>query len=382
MLSRFARGSLLIFAGLFAGKVLAMLTNVVMARRLDAHLFGVYLLGLSILQVAATACNLGIPGVLPRFLARCDAGREPGEAAGQLATANGLCLVAACTASALLYAFSGKLAAGVFKIAELDGMLRLISPVIPIAVVTSVFLAAYRGFQKTAPKVVFQDLLPCVLTLVLFIAFSYSGYGLSAAYLAFALSSALILGGMLLSADRLLQIAIRPPWIDLKTARAMIGLAWPLGVESAVWITYGQIDKLLIGFFLPPSEVGIYAAAASVTVHFLPSSRRPFSYLSLPVFSTLARSQATNNLVRTYKKTAKAVFLISFPLFLCVALLPKEILAVLYGARYTEGAEVLRVLAVGSFVSCLLGPAPRPARRSGKDQGAPSCFPQRVARVR
>lgn len=355
-MNKFARGSLLIFAGLFFGRILAMLTNVAMARRLGTHDFGVYLIGLSIFQIAATVSNIGIPGILPRFLAGCDDGRQQERVSGLLATSTGLCLITTVLVSILIYAFSKEISISVFKIPELTGMLRVISFAIPVSVVTSVFISAFRGFEKTRPKVIFQDLLPALLTLMLFFSLSYCGFGLTAAYLAFTCSSGIILVLTLPTLGKALNFRLRFQSADFATARGLLALSWPLGIESVVWITYGQIDKLLIGFFLPPSDVGIYAAAASVTV-ILSIIPQAFSYLSLPVFSTLLSNRATDELRRVYKKTAKTIFQVSFPVFLCLIVLSKEIPTVLYGGKYSDGAMVLTILAVGSIWSCFLGPA-------------------------
>jgi stage V sporulation protein B len=355
MLIKLLRGSSLVFIGIVSGKLVAMASSVIMARSLSPHCFGIFLLGLSIFQVAATVSNLGVPGVLPSLLAKIDLSREQEEAHRLIRGAICSCLGSALLVSAAVFICSDYVSSKIFSIPEMSGMLKLISAIIPMAVTTSVLTAAFRGYGWVWPRVLFQDLMPGFLTLLFFLAFINFGLKLSGAYIAFGMSSLLVLVLIAWSIRKQLRIGLRLRIRELRTIMEVLCLSWPLGVESLVWVVYTQVDKLLIGCFLPPSEVGIYAAAASLSV-ILSIIPQAFSYLALPAFSVLVLNGPKNELASLYGIISRIIFQVSFPVFLCLVMLSKEILTVLYGNAYSNGAGVLAILAAGSMAACLLGP--------------------------
>ncbi|MCK4820743.1 polysaccharide biosynthesis C-terminal domain-containing protein, partial [bacterium] len=123
-----------------------------------------------------------------------------------------------------------------------------------------------------------------------------------------------------------------------------------------LWIIYSQIDRLSIGYFLSPVEVGVYGAAWSIValLLFIPQA---FSFLALPIFSKLFSKQSITELREIFKKIAKTMFEISLPILLCVIIMSKDILTILYGKDYAVGATALSILGLGVFSESILGPA-------------------------
>lgn len=355
MLTRFLRGSSLVFAGILAGKLVAMVSSIIMARSLSPHRFGIYLLGLSILQIAAIVSNLGIPGVLPSLIAKIDMSGSQDGPHRLVRGAIYSCLGPALFLSAAVYACADFVSVKIFHIPEISGMLKLTSAIIPPVVITSVLTAAFRGYGRTWPRVIFQDLLPGLLTLLFFLALIRFGFELSGAYIAFGMSSLLVFVLIARSIKKKLGMRFLVRIRELTAVIELLRLSWPLGIESLVWVVYTQIDKLLIGCFLPPSQVGIYAAAASLSV-ILSIIPQAFSYLALPAFSSVVSNGSKHELGLLYGKITKIIFQISFPVFLCLVMLSKEILTALYGDAYSNGSRAMAILAAGLMISCLLGP--------------------------
>lgn len=355
MLTKFLRGSSVVFAGIFLGKLVSMASNVTMARSLSPHHFGIFLLGLSIFQVASTITNIGVPTLLPSLLAKADGPEKSIERHRVVRGAALSCLGPALLASAALFIGSDYISNTIFNIPELSGMLKVLSAIVPIAVLTSVLIAAFRGYGLTWPRVRYLDLMPGLFTLVFFLTFFHFGLKLPAAYLAFGASSLLVFALSCRNARRQLGIRLSVRAGELKTVSEVFRLSWPLGMESLVCIVYSQVDKLLIGCFLPPSEVGIYAAAASVSV-ILAIIPQAFSYLALPAFSACMANEPRNELGPLYGRISKIIFQVSCPVFLCLIMLSKEILTGLYGDAYSNGARALTVLVAGVMAACLLGP--------------------------
>ena len=162
-----------------------------------------------------------------------------------------------------------------------------------------------------------------------------------------------------------LRVKIKPRIYDNDITPKLIKLAWPLSLESFVWIIYSQIDRLLIGYFLSPVDVGVYGAAWSIAalLSFIPQS---FTFLALPIFSNFMSKNRIADLKTAFNKLAKTMFGISLPILICLMVLSKEVLIILYGIEYSTGSIALSILALGVFSECIMGPVSECLVSAGK----------------
>lgn len=80
------------------------------------------------------------------------------------------------------------------------------------------------------------------------------------------------------------------------------------------------------------------------------------TYIFLPVTARLAREKRMDTIQWTYVTTTRWVVAITIPLFFLFVFLPHESLGEIFGAGYTAGDTALVILALGAFVSIVLGP--------------------------
>jgi O-antigen/teichoic acid export membrane protein len=356
MYKDFYKGSLVIFLGILLGKVLAMANNIILARYLHSHYFGVFLLGLSVFSLVSVASNLGIPGLLPKLLTDHRIKKQGSRINDLISISSTYCFLFSIFLSAILYIYASQISIKVFHSHELAGVLKPLSLVLPFSILTLVIIAVYRGYQQTIPKVILIDLLSPGLKILLFVIFFYFGLKLAAAYYAYALSIILVFIIALIVMTKKYQVKLKPRFYDPEITPTLFKLAWPLSVQSFVYIIYTQIDRLCIGYFLSPVEVGIYGAAWSIAalLLFIPQS---FSFLALPLFSKLISKQSIVELRGTFKKIAKTMFEISLPILLCLIILSEDVLTIIYGKEYAVGYIALSILGFGTFSQSLLGPA-------------------------
>ena len=353
----------MIFVGILSGKILAMTNNIILARFLQSYYFGIFLLGISVYNLISVACNLGIPGLLPKLL--FDFKSDEGKNDQLISISITLCFISSFALSSIIILFAQKISVSIFHAPEMTNVLRPILFVLPFGILTYVIMSIFRGYKKTIPKVIITDLLPPGLNIAIFLLLFYLGLRLGAASYAFSISTITVFTVAFIIMLKTIRVKFRPIVYNSEITPNMFKLAWPLSIESFVWIIYTQIDRLSIGYFLTPVEVGIYGAAWAIAalLSFIPQS---FNFLALPIFSNFISKQSISELRMNFNKISILIFEISLPLLFCIVLLSKESLTILYGKDYSSGALALSILALGIFSDSILGPASECLVSAGK----------------
>ena len=128
---------------------------------------------------------------------------------------------------------------------------------------------------------------------------------------------------------------------DLQVAKELLSNSWPLLFTSVASIVYLQIDKVMLGNMVNNYEVGIYAVASRVSElgYFMPTiivgSLFPAIIKTKKLRETLfeTRIQSLMDLLALYSYAVMAFFWV----------LGGFLITLLYGEKYTDSIEILRV---------------------------------------
>jgi O-antigen/teichoic acid export membrane protein len=123
-------------------------------------------------------------------------------------------------------------------------------------------------------------------------------------------------------------------------AREVLELAWPLAVSTAAVSLYGQMDRIMVGYFWDAAEVGQYSLARNV----METSLFPVYALNLTLLPALSAAYAAGDtgrcrdLVRRYY-----VFGLLFGggVALVLGLVPSPLVTGIYGGSFAYGARLL-----------------------------------------
>ncbi len=139
--------------------------------------------------------------------------------------------------------------------------------------------------------------------------------------------------------------------LDLEVAKSLVKLSSPLVLSSFAMIIFQQLDKIMIKYFLDEYAVGQYSAASSLIslIVFVP-------VVLTEVISPYLISIKLKEGMEQYKKKAQLfsdiIFWGSMVISLVVALLSNFIINIIYGNRFTEAIEVMRIFSwQGVFVA-------------------------------
>ncbi len=146
------------------------------------------------------------------------------------------------------------------------------------------------------------------------------------------------------------RYGIPRPTFDLGTWKGILRDSVPMGLEGVFGVVLFNFDMVLLGFWRPPSEVGVYSAAYKF-INF--ASAFVFLYGSnlLPL---LSRSRGKpEEMARVASFSFKYTLLITVPVAAGGAMLARLLVDMIFGSQYSAAAGALRILIwVIPFVTC------------------------------
>jgi O-antigen/teichoic acid export membrane protein len=264
-------------------------------------------------------------------------------------------VAAASVTSILLFLLAGPLAT-LFHSTALEPVFQIFSITAGFGLLGLMLAALFQGCQDAAPNAVFNQMvnpLLFVVFVVLALVFHWGFLGVMLGYVA--------AGGIALATligYALLRLPGKVPAVTgrLPPTPRLWNLAisfW--GVGSLAFAT-AFIDTLILGFYRPAADVGIYSAAM-LLARVLLVGNGALTYIYLPVAARLARNGDMAGLRATYLAGTRWSLMLVTPVMLVLALLPGESLRALFGSVFVDGAIPLQILAVGAFLSVIAGPA-------------------------
>ena len=128
----------------------------------------------------------------------------------------------------------------------------------------------------------------------------------------------------------------------------------PLVLSAVVSKLLGEVDTLMLGYFRTTAEVGLYDAAYQLAAG-LPVILSSFGFLYMPLTSRLDSEGNYRQIDSIYKVTTKWVYIAGFPLFLLFVAFPADILSIVFGTSYAEGASAMWIVTAGFFLSAASG---------------------------
>jgi O-antigen/teichoic acid export membrane protein len=345
------RGGGLTFGGVVLRRLIAVVYVIILTGFLGASGYGAYMLLLSAVSIMAVIATLGLQQGTMRFVSKLRAEQEADQVGGLVRISSGLGLVASALMVLAGWAASDFIAEKVFRQPALGGYLRWAVLAVPAVVLCALWLSATRGFHRVEETVWVSNLFEPAARIVIFLALALAGLGLGAAvgsYVGAAVGSALVAG---LALRRLLpsgggRMASSHAW-------ALLSFSAPLMGSAMVGIIAEWADTLMLGYFTVTTQVGIYNVALRVAalngmIH------HSFNTIFAPIVSELLHRKEMEGLGQLFKIDTRWVFTLTFPIFLLVILLRKEIL-VLFGLEFTQGSLALIILSSAIFFNASVG---------------------------
>ena len=114
-----------------------------------------------------------------------------------------------------------------------------------------------------------------------------------------------------------------------------------------------QADKILIGFYLNPRELGIYAMAAAL-VAFVPAVLQSVNQIFSPTIADLHARDQRELLGRLFQTLTKWILGLTLPLGCVIIVFARELMRI-FGPEFEAGWPILIIGTLGQLINCGVG---------------------------
>lgn len=342
------------FAGIIVSAALGYLFKIYLARHLGAEALGIYALGMTLIAFIGLFNSLGLPHAATRFVAVYEAERKFKQLHALLWRGAALLMVVSAVAASFLLTAGRWIAVRFYHAPALVSYLPLFAAIMFFGPLTSFYCQALAGYRDLRLRTLIVNFVGTPLNMLLAIVLISIGLGLRG-YLVAQICAAAVICVLLLAAVR--------HFTPLAARFSAQAGAYP---ERQVWsfsacmlgshflaIFTAQVDKVAIGFFRNPRELGIYSVAAAL-VAYLPLFLMSVNQIFAPTIASLHTRGEHALLSRLFQNLTKWVTGLSFPLVLVVVIFSQPLMR-LFGPDFVVGWPILIIGALGQLINCGVG---------------------------
>jgi O-antigen/teichoic acid export membrane protein len=327
--------------------------TLMLGRLLGAQGTGLYALALSVCTFGSILGRVGMDVSILRFVAVHRTREHWPRLSHGWRTMVGYACVSSCVVAGVLFVFAPYVAEQLFAEPGLAGPLRwMLLSIVPFGLL-NLLAESLRAVQRIGDASLVQaGLVPAFSTLFFGLLY-YFGFGVDGAVLAYVGATVLVC----ILAYRLWLQAMpglaQAPARDGPTSGEILSVSMPMAWISISLAIRSLIDTVILGYFRPAAEVGVYSAAmrVSLLINFMPVAVASFS---APKFATLYQQGAFVAMEKLAQSGTKLVLLLTLPVLLIFLLAPAMVLQV-FGEPFRSGATVLVILSVGQLVNIAVG---------------------------
>lgn len=348
-----ARGSALNLVGFIAAGVLAFVLAIVVTRSIGAHGAGVFFAAIAVFTILTNVTELGADTGVVRFVSQARERGRPGAIRG-LVLVSIVPAAAAATLAAIAVAVWARPLADLFSAKdpdEVQRILRLLALFLPLSTVTTVALAATRGFGTMRPFVAIEGIGKPAAKPLLVLILAAGGLGTAELALGWGIPEAIGCAAALVVLGRLLLTVTggEPGGAVGPVFKEFWAFSAPRGVAAAFQITIVWLDLLILGHYRSLEEVGIYAAASRAVIVGTFALQAMRLAIAPQIAGLLARDDR-GGAQRVYQTATWWLMVASWPLFLTFAIFGPTLLGV-FGAGFSGGERALLILSLAMLVN-------------------------------
>lgn len=345
--NKLIKGAGLSFLGQVISTGLKYLTQVILAWLMGAEFFGLYTLGIIIYQLAELFPRMGLETGAIRYVSIHHSNHDQRRLKGVLLQTLGLPFISGLIVGAVLFFISKPVAQVLFQQPELISVLQTFALALPFGASMMAGIFATTGFQTATYKVLIWEILLPFLNLLLAVIFLYLGWGLWGAASAWGLALMIALMATVIVLQKLYPDLFKRQPQPIFESKQLLALSIPLSLGSFLWLIMLWTDILMLGYFRPPTDVGIYRAA-SQTALLMTLFTRSLVTIFTPMIANFYNNDQLDELNKLFRVAARWSFSLTLPLFLIVVVTGEDLLKV-FGQEFGIGWIPLIILAAGQL---------------------------------
>lgn len=351
--NRLAAGAGISLFGVGIGRGLDFVKQIALARLLGPEAFGLYAIGWNFLRIIGILAPLGLHNGVVHFATPF---RKADDRALNSVIARSVLLSFAIGwgITFVLLIIAPWLTTELFNEPEYLPLFRVFALMLPFMGALRVAANASRISQRMIFSVASEEIAQGALNLVLFILFYLFGWQLFGAIVATVLS----FGAAFALALYFLRKLFGPFYADVARPSVATGdlLAYsvPTALAGMFGVIINRVDRLFLGYFRPSAEVGIYQAAAQISV-IMALVLNAFNMILMPMIAEQYHKRDMKQLEELFRINTKWGIYCIVPVVLVIVFAADDVMTVLFGQIYAAGATALVILTMGQFVNIATG---------------------------
>lgn len=357
------RGGSVGLVGLGFSKGAAFALHILLTRFLGATSYGLFALGRAIMSIASSIGALGSGTGVVRFVSKHVALDDSENADEYFRSALFVAVFGSLLVATGLFLLS-PLIADVADKPDLETPVRYFSLALPAYTLFAVTTSLFQAKKNISAQQGLKGVVVPSLRIIIVGAALVLGWGLSGAVLGFAASGFIGLGIALWLVKKEWPSLLRWNRISWPHGRKVLRYSVPVLLSGLTSVLALRIDRVLLGYMKPASEVGLYNVAALIGFNARIVNRAAMG-IAKPVISEVFEGQGDDLLAQVYRATARWTTFISF-LFILPMVLYGDVLLSLFGSEYERGMVVLIVFLAYSQLAPVNGPTGVTLKMTGK----------------
>lgn len=323
--------------------ILGFVITILLGRYFGAGDLGLYRMASTIYGIVILVAAVGFPAAMIKYVAEYRGDRER---TSEIVSSGVITSLFLGLGFSVLFYFSSGIFAEIFKMPELSGLIKLLSPVFPFAMVNgSLFglLNGLREMKKYGIATIVQSVLMVVITVLLI----YYGFGIAGTVIGMVLSSVGSCLYLVLVSRCYFEITHRG---YIQTTKMMFSFGWKIVASNSINQINYQADTILIGYFLTATDVGYYGVALVLSKFFwlIPSAIQTITYPATSEYWSNNNHLVLNTMI---EKSMKYTAYILLPIGIGVGFFAKEIIILIFGAKFIYAVLPLQILIVGTVIA-------------------------------
>tara|TARA_B110000971_G_C20040036_1_gene517474 strand:- start:6594 stop:8021 length:1428 start_codon:yes stop_codon:yes gene_type:complete len=337
--SSLLKGSILIGAGTIYKIVLSLLIDKFLATQLGVESFGRYKYGVTIVLMLSTLCTLGLGSSIIRSIAIQDSFLKKKKL-----ISTSLVLVLLIAVFIIIFTLTQE---GLFGV---DSIFLFATIFFSF---NTLFNSIYSGLEKPNLKVLINDLFGFTTYLIfLWLYFRFNGELSQVSIIYFAYCLVVFMVNLISS--RKFYAKFNNNYILSDDFKEYIMYSTPLFGVSILIMLSGNLDKVILNFFVTEKQLGIYYAVFNIS-NLLPLILSILVFLYLPRMSNFLKDKKLNKATLLSSYFSKWTMIAASIILGIIFFYTEDILKLLYTDEFVEGISVLKILSLGQWVNVSLG---------------------------
>jgi O-antigen/teichoic acid export membrane protein len=342
----------------FGGRIFALTAGyffkVYLARKLGAEALGTYALGLTIIGSLGIFNAFGLSRSATRFVSAYRATERFDLLRGLLVRSILMLFVSNLLFVPILLLSGPFIATRIYHAPELKNYLWIFALLMCSGTFNTFFSRVLAGYKEVARGTMLTTFVGTPLMMLTTIAFVVCGWGLRGYLLAQAAADGAVFVLLIVTVWKLTPRKIRSYSGPVPALEGrVVSFSATVLVMEFLGFLISHTDKIFLGFYLNPKQVGIYALAAGMAA-FVPMILQSVNQIFAPIISDLHARYEYRLMGRMFQTLTKWILGLTFPLAATLIVFARPLMRI-FGPDFEPGWSVLVVSTIGQFVNCAVG---------------------------